>query len=156
MRNAPIIIAVLAGLGVGIILVVVFALANPFNLPTTQVIKSVNISKSSIITQSEAEVAARDHLDKLLQSNGEQAGVHRGGKLGSAELIFVDKDGANYVVDRYSGTMIEKLPYPIDGSKPNQYIWKITLNLGNSSKPEYVYAVNGSDGKVWMIGVIDW
>lgn len=156
MRDSQI-IAILAAFGVGIILVMVFALANPFasssslKIPS---IKSVNLSKITI-SQSEAENAARDHLDNIGQSNGQQPGAIRGGKLGAAELIYVDKDRTNYLIDKSSGTLGENLPFPIDGSKPDQYIWKITLNYGNSTKAEYIYAVDGANGTAWMIGVID-
>jgi hypothetical protein len=150
------IIAILAAFGVGIILIMVFALTNPFTLTSakTPSVKSVDLSKLSV-NQSVAEIAARDHLDKIGQNNGEQPGVHRGGKLGTAELIYVDKDGTNYSVDESSGMLGENLPYPIDGSNPDQYIWRIALNYGNSTKPEYIYAVDGSNGTAWMIGIID-
>lgn len=153
MRDATI-IAILGVFGAGIILVVVFALANPFTTPKIPTVSSVDSSKLNI-DQSEAEMAARDHLDRLAQGNGQQAAVYRGGTLGSADLIFVDKDGTNYIVDKEDGKLGEKLPFPIAGSNPNQYIWKITLNLGNSTKPEYIYVVDGNNGTAWMIGVID-
>jgi hypothetical protein len=75
MRDSQI-IAILAASGVGIILVMVFALANPFTFTSTKMpsIKSIDLSKLSV-NQSEAETAARDHLDKIGQSNGEQPGV---------------------------------------------------------------------------------
>lgn len=155
MRDSRI-IAILAAFGVGIILVMVFALANPFPSTSTKMpsVKSVDLSKLNV-NQSEAENAARDHLDKLGQSNSEQPGVYRGGKLGAAELVYVDKDGVNYFVDKSSGILRENLPFPIDGSKPSEYIWRITLNYGNSTKAEYIYAVDGFNGTAWMIGVID-
>jgi hypothetical protein len=147
--------AVLAGLGAGIIIIAIFVLANPLGLPNRPIV--VNSTKPTyiIISQSEAEAAARDHLDKIAQNNGEQPGIYRGGNLGSADLIYVDKDGTNYLVETPGGPLKEKLPYPIDGSRPNQYIWKITLNVGNTTKPEYIYAVAAQNGTAWMIGVID-
>jgi hypothetical protein len=135
----------------------VFALANPFTFtsPKMPSVKHVDLSKLSV-NQSEAETAARDHLDNIGQRNGEEPSVHRGGRLGAADLIYVDRDGTNYFVDKYNGMVGENLPYPIDKSEPNQYIiWRITLNLGNSSKAEYVYAIDGNNGTAWMIGVID-
>jgi hypothetical protein len=144
--------------GVGIIIsVIVLVLTNPLTTSPAHKIPSVNsvdLSKVSI-NQSEAETAARDDLDKRAQVNGEQAGVYRGGILGSADLIYVDKDGTNYIVDRDSGRLGENLPFPIDSSKPTEYIWKITLNLGNTTKQEYIYAIDGNNGTAWMIGVLD-
>ena len=154
MRDRPL-AAVLAGLGTGIILVVIFVLANPHRPPNSPIVANSTKPTYSIISQSEAEAAARDHLDKIAQNNGEQPGVYRGGNLGSANLIYVDKDGTNYLVETPGGPLNEKLPYPIDGSRPNEYIWKITLNVGNTTKPEYVYAVAAHNSTAWMIGVID-
>ena len=82
----------------------VFALANPFTSTSAKMpsVKSVDLSKLSV-NQSEAETAARDHLDKIGQRNGEEPDVYRGGKLGAAELVYVDKDGINYMADKHRG-----------------------------------------------------
>lgn len=151
-------IAILAAFGVAIIFsVLVLALANPFTAspaPKIPSVESVDLSKVSV-NQSEAENAARDDLDMRAQANGYQPCVNRGGNLGSTDLIYVDKDGTNFMVNRENGMLVENLPFAIDGSEPNQYIWKITLNVGNTTKPEYVYAVDGTNGTAWMIGIID-
>jgi hypothetical protein len=151
MGDSPV-LAVLVGLVVGMLLIGVFAMLFAPDLPNIQII---NATSTEIISQSEAETAARNDIDRLYQNNGEEPGFFKGGKLGSADLIYVDRDGTNYLVDKPTGSLGEKLRHSIDGSYPNQYIWQITFNFGDSSKPEYDYAVDATTGKAWMIGVND-
>jgi hypothetical protein len=55
----------------------------------------------------------------------------------------------------YAVLLTKIYAFPIEGSEPSQYIWEIILNVGNSTKPEYIYAVDGTNGTAWMTGIIN-
>jgi hypothetical protein len=145
------IIAPLAG--VGITILVIAYLSNPPEPPKPANYDPTRIT--TIISERQAEIAARDAVDESYQRNGYEEGAVRGGALGSTELIYISKDGTSFAVDKNDGKLGENTFFVIDNIQRDHYYWKIILNLGNTAKPEYDFKIDAHTGIVLEMGVID-
>lgn len=63
----------------------------------------------NVDTYTDAMEIARDYLDNLAQSNGEEEGAVRGGPLGSVELVYLHVNGTAFIVNRYDG-LLRRVP----------------------------------------------
>lgn len=94
-----------------------------------------------------AAVIARDYLDNLAQSNGEN-GLIRGGPIGSVELVYLHDNGTAFVVNRYDGSLEDVYPY-FNYTPRNSYFWIVTLNYEKDLEtPEYIFTIDAQTSEV--------
>jgi hypothetical protein len=99
----------------------------------------------------DAVVIARDYLDNLFQSNGEQKGEIIGGPIGSVKLVHLHENGTAFVVNRYDGSLEDAayLGFNNFTASRNSYFWIITLNYKQDIEtPEYIFTIDAQIGEV--------
>ncbi|AFU58938.1 hypothetical protein Ngar_c20060 [Candidatus Nitrososphaera gargensis Ga9.2] len=150
-RIKGLIIVPLAGIGITILVIAFIS-----NLPKPPKPLDYDPTRiSDIISEGDAERAARNAVDESYQMNGYEKGAVRGGALGTTELIYVSKDGNSFAVDKNDGTLGESTFFVVDNIQRDHYYWKVILNLGNTTKPEYDFKIDAHTGIVLQLGVID-
>jgi hypothetical protein len=101
-----------------------------------------------VYTLDQAVKIARDHLDNLAQSNGEEEGANRGGPVGSVDLVYLHENGKAFLMNRYGG--IPEGVYPNFNHTPtDSSYWIVTLNRAQDpEEPEYTFTIDAQTGEV--------